>query len=280
MMGVISQHNIKISQYQDFTISSFHNVKICRILVRYKDYVDVCSKDMPTLAPQLSRHPKGIREEEQFWLEKGRNRVSGNDRVPGGEEPHKLRGSMKSQKERVRPRAGKDRQRLRQHQSHLRRRRTADCGCVWTTELSIEPWVVLATGPGNPPAVRVWTAKMGRFGSRTIQKPDLQTLGGPNPDLYPSTRGLRRVWQDRSVPISGSAFQVSHLWSHSDMRLLIVKYWPWYVRVRFRRISRLDVQNKNTQAPNYILKMSVNRASTIFGLASSVIWVLRDHKHP
>jgi hypothetical protein len=55
MMGVASQHNIKI-----------HNIKICRILVRYKDYVDVCSKDMPTLAPHLSRHAKGIREEERF----------------------------------------------------------------------------------------------------------------------------------------------------------------------------------------------------------------------
>jgi hypothetical protein len=41
--------------------------------------------------------------------------------------------------------------------------------------------------------------------------------------------------------------------------------------VRFRRISRLDVQNKNTQAPNYILKMSVNKASTKVGLASSVL---------
>jgi hypothetical protein len=140
--------------------------------------------------------------------------------------------------------------------------------------------IVLATGPGNPPAVRVWTAKTGWFRSRTGLKPDPQTLGGPNPDPYPSTRGFHRVWLDRSVPISGSAFRVSHLWSHSDMRLLIVKYWPWYGTVRFRRISRLDVENRNTQAPNYILKMSVNRASTIFGLASSVLWVVRDHKHP
>jgi len=53
--------------------------------------------------------------------------------------------------------------------------------------------LVLATGPGNPPAFRVWTAKTGRFGSRTVQKPDPLTLGGPNPDLYPSTRGFRRV---------------------------------------------------------------------------------------
>jgi len=122
--------------------------------------------------------------------------------------------------------------------------------------------LVQATGAGNPPAVRVWTAETGRFGSRPIQKPEQLTLGGPNPDPYPSTRGICRVWLDPSVPISGSAFQVSHLWSHSDMQLLIVKYWHWYVTVHFRRISCLDVQNKDTHAPNHILKMSVNRAST------------------
>jgi len=60
---------------------------------------------MATPAPHLSRHPKGIREEEPFWLK----RVRRNDRVPGREEPHKLHGSTKSRKERVRPRAGKDR---------------------------------------------------------------------------------------------------------------------------------------------------------------------------
>jgi len=31
-----------------------------RIPVRYKDYVDVFSKDMGTLAPHLLWHPKGI----------------------------------------------------------------------------------------------------------------------------------------------------------------------------------------------------------------------------
>ena len=43
--------------------------------------------------------------------------------------------------------------------------------------------VVLATGPGNPPAVRVWNAKTDRIGSRPGPKPNLLTLGGPNPDL-------------------------------------------------------------------------------------------------
>jgi len=98
MMGVASQHNIK-----------FHNVKICRIVVRYKDYVDICNKDMPTLAPHLSRHPKGIHEEERFWVEERRKSARGNGRIPVREEPQKLRGSTKSRKERVRPRAGKDR---------------------------------------------------------------------------------------------------------------------------------------------------------------------------
>ena len=120
---------------------------------------------------------------------------------------------------------------------------------------------MLATGPGNPPAVRVWTAKTGRFGSKPGQKPDPLTLGRPNPDPYPSTRVFRRVWLDLSGPISGSAFRVSHLWSHSDMLLLIVKYWHWYVMVHFGRISPLDVQNTDTHAPNHILKMSINRVS-------------------
>jgi len=68
------------------------------------------AKDMATLAPHHSRHPRGIREEERFWLEEHWKRVRGNDRVPGREEPHKLSASTKSRKERVRPRAGKDRE--------------------------------------------------------------------------------------------------------------------------------------------------------------------------
>jgi len=138
----------------------------------------------------------------------------------------------------------------------------------------------VSNGPGNPAAVRVWTAETGRFSSRPGQKPDPLTLGGPNPDLYPSTRGFRPVWLYLSVPISGSAFLVSHLWSHSDMLLWIVKYWHGYCTLHFQCISRHDVEKKHTHAPNHILTMRVKRASTIFGLASSVIWVELDHKHP
>ena len=84
-----------------------------------------------------------------------------------------------------------------------------------------EQLLVLATGPGNRPAVRVWTAKTGQFGSTPGQKTDPLTLRGPktDPDPYPSTRGFRRVWLDPSVPILGSACRVSHLRSHSDMLL-------------------------------------------------------------
>jgi len=67
---------------------------------------------------------------------------------------------------------------------------------------------VLATGPGNPPADRVWTGKRCRFGSRTVQKPHPLLLGGPNPASYPSNRGFRHFWLDPSGPISGFSFQV------------------------------------------------------------------------
>jgi len=65
---------------------------------------------MATLAPHLSRHANPIREKERFWLQVCRKTVRGNDRVPGHEEPHRLRGSTKSPKEQVGPRAGQDRE--------------------------------------------------------------------------------------------------------------------------------------------------------------------------
>jgi hypothetical protein len=57
------------------------------------------------------------------------------------------------------------------------------------TSRDLSDWksLVLATGPGNLPAVRVRTAKTVQFGSRQVQKPNPQLLGGPNPDPYPST---------------------------------------------------------------------------------------------
>ena len=45
--------------------------------------------------PHLSRHPKRIHKKERFLLEERWERVRGCDMLPGREEPHKLRGSMK-----------------------------------------------------------------------------------------------------------------------------------------------------------------------------------------
>jgi len=36
--------------------------------------------------------------------------------------------------------------------------------------------IVFVIGPGNPPAVQVWTAKTGQFGYRPAQIPDLLTI--------------------------------------------------------------------------------------------------------
>jgi len=126
--------------------------------------------------------------------------------------------------------------------------------------------------PGNLPAVRVWTAKTGVFGSRPVEKPELLIYGGPNPNLCWSTHGICRVWLDPAVPISGSAFRVLHLWSHSDILLLIVNYWDWYITVHFGSIGRLNDRNKSTCAPYHIPKYSVNGGLMIVDRVSWVIW--------
>jgi len=88
---------------------------------------------------------------------------------------------------------------------------TAKSNLNSATTIYLHSHLMLAMGPGNLPAVRVWTAKSGRFGSRPIQRPNPLTLGGPNPNTDPSTRRFHRVWLAPLVPISGCAFQVSHL---------------------------------------------------------------------
>jgi hypothetical protein len=84
--------------------------------------------------------------------------------------------------------------------------------------------VVLAMGPGNLPAVRVGTRNTVWSGFRTVQKPDLLDISGPNPNPYPSTCEFCWVWLHLLVPISGSVFRVFHLWSHLDILLAIAKY--------------------------------------------------------
>jgi len=130
----------------------------------------------------------------------------------------------------------------------------------------------VSNGSGNTPAVQVWMTITVSFGCGPVPNPDPLTLGGPIRDPYPSTRWFGRVWADLSVPISSSVFRVSHLWSHSDMVLLIVKKCHGYVAVHLEWVGRLNNQNVQTDAPYHILKMSVNGASMIVGRVSWVIW--------
>jgi len=85
-------------------------------------------------------------------------------------------------------------------------------GCVHVIpEIATSRWtkrVVLATDPGTRPAVRIWTRKMVRFGSRPVQIPDWELLGGANPYPYPSTSRFYQIWLDPSVVVSGSPFRV------------------------------------------------------------------------
>jgi len=139
--------------------------------------------------------------------------------------------------------------------------------------------VVLATGLGNLTDIRIQTARMGQFGSRPIQNPVPQLLGRPSLDPHLLTRGFCWLRLDPSVPISDSGQWVFYLWSHSGILLLIAKYWGWYVIVYFGRISCLNNQKQERYTACPILKMRVNGASTISGLASWVIWVAIGCRH-
>ena len=72
----------------------------------------------------------------------------------------------------------------------------------------VDVHLVLATGPGNLPAVRVRTRNKVWFGSITMQRPNPLLPSGPNPAPYLSTSGFCQVWLDPSGPISGFAFRV------------------------------------------------------------------------
>ena len=104
--------------------------------------------------------------------------------------------------------------------------------------------LVLAMGLGNPPAVWVETTKTGGFGSWPVQKHVPLTLGASNPDVDWSTHGIQPIWLDPSVPISSSTFQVSHLTLYSDILLLIVRGWQWYITVLLLCIGRRHDQNE------------------------------------
>jgi len=62
--------------------------------------------------------------------------------------------------------------------STLRPCKDAGVRLLLTLNLLLYSSIVLATGLGNPPAVRVWTGYTVRFCPKTVQQPDLLSLGG------------------------------------------------------------------------------------------------------
>jgi len=111
------------------------------------------------------------------------------------------------------------------------------------SSLMIDQGAVLATGPGNPPAYQVWTAKTVRFGSKPVSHSGPLHFGRPILDLYSSTRGVCQVWIDWLVPITGSGCQVfqsmgvlRHPTANHKIWTLVthctfVMYWPPLVLV-------------------------------------------------
>jgi hypothetical protein len=70
----------------------------------------------------------------------------------------------------------------------------------YTSNPPTEEDLVLATGPGNPPAVRVLTGGSVRFGSRPGQKPDPLCLGGFVTRTGHRTAGIWPGWNRTAVP--------------------------------------------------------------------------------
>jgi len=83
------------------------HLQICSITA--SKYISMFTQSRCDETALFSRHPKGIGENERFWLNERRTRLRGYEVVPGWEEPHKLRGSMNARPACVRPRSGKDR---------------------------------------------------------------------------------------------------------------------------------------------------------------------------
>jgi len=105
-------------------------------------------------------------------------------------------------------------------------------------------YVVLPLGPGDPPLFCVKSAKTGWFRCRLFLKLDPLILGGRNPNADLETCGCCPLCQDKSVPIPGSAFRISHKLSNSDLILLNIEYILWYPTVQCRCNGRLNNQTK------------------------------------
>jgi len=123
-------------------------------------------------------------------------------------------------------------------------------------------FLVLATGPGNLPAVWIWTTAIGWFSSRPVQKPDPLSLGGANLDTYLSTNGFCSVWLDLLYRISGFVFRVSLFivafrYATNKCKIftlvgswLFWMYWPPFLTMEEARCFLPHPENKRPQSVN------------------------------
>jgi len=84
--------------------------------------------------------------------------------------------------------------------------------------------LVLEKRSGNPPAVRVRTGKIVRFGSRTDQQPDPQPLGGQARTSTRQPAGFAGFGYTCRFQSPVLCFCFFYLWLHLDTLLLIAKY--------------------------------------------------------
>jgi len=144
-------------------------------------------------------------------------------------------------------------------------------GCIQSIYTRTKIYKVLATDPGNPPAVWDWSGKTDRIGCRTVQNPTccfLAVQTGPRTPRPVGMDGCGRTCQVQSPVLRFGFF---YLWLHSVILLLIAKYWLWYCTFIFWCIDNLYIANRERDALCPILLTSVNRASTIDRLASWAI---------
>jgi len=116
--------------------------------------------------------------------------------------------------------------------------------------------LVLATGQGNPPAVQVWTAKTGLFGSRPIQKPNPLTLGGPKPGPVPvnpwGLPGLAwPIGYNHKFCVSGFKCKIAFRYATVNGKILtfvrhslFLIYWPPYCSERTQTADLTHPENE------------------------------------
>jgi len=139
--------------------------------------------------------------------------------------------------------------------------------------------LVIATGPGNLPAVWVLTAnKVGCDSSHDLRHQRL-VLGGPNRYPYMPTGRICQVWLYPSVPISGYGFMVFLFVVKFGNPTVNCKLLNLACHCQFWFIGCFCNQITERHAPYPFLKMRVNWVWLIFSLGSLVSGVVSGCRH-